>query len=39
MEVKQSLLMPKTSFEMRGNLAKKEPLLIEKWTKKKYIST
>lgn len=33
MEVKQSLLMPKTSFEMRGNLAKKEPLLIEKWTK------
>lgn len=33
MEVKQSLLMPKTSFEMRGNLAKKEPLLVDKWSK------
>ena len=32
MEVKKSLLMPKTSFEMRGNLATKEPLLIKKWT-------
>lgn len=31
MEVKKSLLMPKTSFEMRGNLATKEPLLIKKW--------
>ncbi len=31
MEVKNSLLMPKTNFEMRGNLAKKEPVLVEKW--------
>ena len=31
MEIKQSLLMPKTNFEMRGNLNKKEPLLVEKW--------
>ena len=33
MEVKDSLLMPKTNFEMRGNLAKKEPILVEKWAK------
>ena len=33
MEVKNSLLMPKTNFEMRGNLAKKEPVLVEKWSK------
>ena len=33
MEIKQSLLMPKTNFEMRGNLAQKEPKLIEKWEK------
>ncbi len=33
MEVKDSLLMPKTNFEMRGNLAKKEPVLVEKWAK------
>lgn len=31
MELKESLLMPKTDFEMRGNLAKKEPILVEKW--------
>ena len=31
MEVKESLLMPKTSFEMRGNLASKEPVLVKKW--------
>lgn len=33
MEVKNSLFMPKTNFEMRGNLAQKEPVLVEKWTK------
>ena len=33
MELKDTLLMPKTNFEMRGNLAKKEPLLVEKWEK------
>ena len=31
MELKNTLLMPKTNFEMRGNLNQKEPLLIEKW--------
>ena len=25
--------MPKTDFEMRGNLTKKEPLILEKWEK------
>ncbi len=33
METKDSLLMPITEFEMRGNLNKKEPLLVEKWCK------
>ena len=31
MDFKNSLLMPKTNFEMRGNLSTKEPKLIEKW--------
>lgn len=31
MEIKESLLMGKTQFEMRGNLANKEPKLVEKW--------
>ncbi len=31
MELKTTLLMPKTNFEMRGNLATKEPVLVEKW--------
>ncbi len=31
MEIKQTLLMPKTSFEMRGNLPSKEPKYREKW--------
>jgi len=31
MEVKNSITMPKTAFEMRGNLNNKEPLIIEKW--------
>ncbi len=30
-EYKDTLLMPNTPFEMRGNLPKKEPLLQEKW--------
>lgn len=33
MELKKTLLMPKTDFEMRGNLAQKEPKLIEDWEK------
>lgn len=35
MEVKKTLLMPKTGFEMRGNLPNKEPALREKWQKEK----
>jgi isoleucyl-tRNA synthetase len=31
MEIKESLLMPRTNFEMRGNLTNKEPVLIEHW--------
>jgi len=31
MEFKDTLLMPKTEFEMRGNLPNKEPLLVTKW--------
>ncbi len=30
-DYKDTLLMPKTSFEMRGNLPKKEPIIQEKW--------
>ena len=36
MEVKQTLLMPKTSFEMRGNLPSKEPKYREKWENEYY---
>ena len=35
MELKTTLLMPKTNFEMRGNLNVKEPVLVEKWEKEK----
>jgi isoleucyl-tRNA synthetase len=31
MEVKKTLLMPKTNFEMRGNLPSKEPAIRERW--------
>ena len=31
MDYKDTLLMPKTEFEMRGNLPKKEPLIQDKW--------
>ncbi|MBQ2213340.1 MAG: isoleucine--tRNA ligase, partial [Erysipelotrichaceae bacterium] len=31
MDYKDTLLMPNTSFEMRGNLPKKEPGIQEKW--------
>ncbi len=33
MEYKDTLLMPKTEFEMRGNLPKKEPGILEEWEK------
>ena len=35
MEVNKTLLMPKTNFEMRGNLPSKEPAIREKWQKEK----
>ena len=31
MELKKTLLMPKTSFEMRGNLNVKEPSFLNRW--------
>ena len=31
MDYKDTLLMPKTEFEMRGNLPSKEPKILEKW--------
>ena len=31
MELKKTLLMPRTDFEMRGNLNQKEPVLVAKW--------
>ncbi len=31
--MEKELLLPKTAFEMRGNLPKKEPALLEKWDK------
>lgn len=31
MDYKDTLLLPKTDFEMRGNLANKEPKILEKW--------
>lgn len=31
MDYKQTLHLPKTDFEMRGNLAKKEPLIQARW--------
>ncbi|MCQ2791988.1 MAG: isoleucine--tRNA ligase [Bacilli bacterium] len=35
MEFKNTLLMPKTNFEMRGNLINKEPVLVKKWQDEK----
>ena len=31
MNYKDTLLMPKTDFEMRGNLPKKEPGYVNRW--------
>ena len=36
MDYKNTLEMPKTNFEMRGNLAKKEPGILEQWEKDDY---
>ncbi len=35
MNYKDTLLMPKTDFEMRGNLAKKEPGFVQRWQEMK----
>ena len=35
MDYKNTLLMNKSNFEMRGNLAVKEPILVEKWKQEK----
>ena len=35
MEIKQTLLMGKTNFEMKGNLAQKEPVILAKWQEDK----
>ncbi len=35
MNYKDTLLMPKTEFEMRGNLPKKEPLYVQRWQEAK----
>lgn len=35
MEYKDTLLMPETQFEMRGNLTQKEPLLQKRWEENK----
>ena len=35
MEYKDTIFLPKTSFEMRANLPKKEPKILEEWDKKK----
>lgn len=39
MDYKDTLNMPKTDFEMRGNLAKKEPGILEEWEKDSYYET
>ena len=31
MEIKDTLTMPKTGFEMRGNLPNKEPKFLDRW--------
>jgi len=33
MDYKETLLMPKTEFPMRGNLSNKEPVMQEEWEK------
>ena len=33
MEYKDTIFLPKTSFEMRANLPKKEPKILEEWDK------
>ncbi len=35
MEYKDTIFLPKTSFEMRANLSEKEPKILETWNKEK----
>ena len=35
MEYKDTIFLPKTSFEMRANLPEKEPKILEEWIKNK----
>ena len=35
MDYKDTLLMNKSNFEMRGNLNQKEPVLVKKWEEEK----
>ena len=39
MDYKDTLHMPRTSFEMRGNLAKKEPGILKQWEDNNYYQT
>ncbi len=36
MDFKETLLMPKTDFEMRGNLPTKEPEILKRWQQERY---
>ena len=33
MEYKDTIFLPRTSFEMRANLPKKEPKILDEWDK------
>ena len=37
MEYKDTIFLPKTSFEMRANLSSKEPKILEEWNKKIFL--
>ena len=39
MDYKETLLMPKTTFEMRGNLPTKEPQILKRWQEDNYYET
>lgn len=39
MDYKSTLQMPRTTFEMRGNLAKKEPVILKQWEENNYYQT
>ena len=37
MEIKDSILLPKTEFSMKADLPKKEPAILDSWQKKQFI--